>query len=235
MLIKFIKTYSKILTTIYIWAFCGFLIPNLELNKIYLPESTKYKSIMLMMTGTFIFTTLGYCFRLLETYVITFIVCIRITIFLENFGLFDPSIDEETSYLGCVLLYLQSLYIMSMFEQEIKFMMKISNLIDLISPVARRINKFFTIKENKLMETIAKKYIVNTYESLSVKQGREVKSLFLDIPIALIGLPIFRILSWLIVGIIIFLLIEYLGIWTLHFSDFFLLFCTFVTIRCFND
>jgi len=86
-------------------------MPNLELNGLYLPESTKYKSIMLMMIGTFIFTTLGYCFRLLATYVITFIVCVRITIFLENFGFFDPSIDEKTSFVGCVLLYMQLLYI----------------------------------------------------------------------------------------------------------------------------
>jgi len=122
-----------------------------------------------------------------------------------------------------------------MFEQEINFIIGISNLIDRISPVTRKINKFIIRKENKMIEMIAKKNIVNTSESLYVKQGREIKSFFLDIPIALIGLPILLLLYWLIVGIIIFLLIEYLGIWTLHFPDFLLIFCTFVTASCFND
>ncbi len=91
----FIKIYCKVLITIYVWSIFGFLRPNLDLSSLLLPESTKHKSILLMILGTFVFTILGYCFRLLVSYIVLFIFCVRLTIFFENYGLFDPSTDDR--------------------------------------------------------------------------------------------------------------------------------------------
>ena len=123
LLIKFISSCSKVLITAYIWLFCGFLIPNLELNRFYLPESTEYKTIVLMMIGTFVFTTLGYCFRFLAVHIIVFLFCIRFTTFMNNFGFFDSEslINNNMSYLGLMLMSIPLEVVINSCKAEIDF------------------------------------------------------------------------------------------------------------------
>ncbi|NJL51139.1 MAG: hypothetical protein HC930_01065 [Hydrococcus sp. SU_1_0] len=232
----FIKTYCKVLITIYVWSIFGFLRPNLELSSLLLPKSTTHKSILLIIVGTFIFTIFGYCFKLLVTYIVIIILFIRLFIFIENSRLFDAQTDDNMLFL--MFIYTTH-FILNTFEKEINFFIKICDLMErydsfkLLTELITKLINLSLIK--KLIDRITKKYIVKNSESLYDKQQREIKSAFSDICIALIGFPILLILCRMTVGILLFLFVEYLNIWQLFFPPFFLLFCTNITATQFSD
>ncbi|WP_237743557.1 hypothetical protein [Pleurocapsa sp. PCC 7319] len=211
--------------------------PNIELSSLFLPELENYKSIVLLIIGAFIFTILGCCFKIIISYIIILIFWIRLMIFLEDFYFFDPLLSEVNSFAGIWLLYVPLSFMINLFEKEINLMIKITYFLDRISLITRKINRGFIRKENGLIDWIVKKLkkTTNTSKSLSVNRGRAIKSYLLDIFIGFTTLPIFCQLYWLIIGILLFLFVEYLGIWILSFSPFFLLLCTFITVRNFYN
>ena len=231
---NFIKVYSKVFITIYIWSLVGFLKPNLELNSFFLPESAKFKSIVLILIGTFVFTILEYCFKNILFHTVAYLIIYRSLIFIMSFcSHLDTLIAEANSnaeMLLFIILCCPGALVAKEYKIELKLVLGTIVILDSISQITCLISNFLNQKDKKQTSYIVEKP-ENTSKIDYVEREKIISNFILDMFMALFSYTLFFLLFCQITGILSFLFVEHLSIWSLNFTPFFLLLCTFISAR----